>query len=481
MRPKTPAQWKIPYEISTEPMAGTVTGLGGVAVASRAFRGMKLPGACDANLGELRRIRLGYTAGEAVETAVCALLVGASCVEDVDLLREDPAVSKMLGYEPASARSVRDWLEKCHNEAAVEEARREARELDLKASVPERTPGLRGLQAVVGAAARAAAARQPGGTPESATVDLDATVVESGKRAARRTYTGVRGYQPAVAVWAEARAVLATEFRDGNVPAGKDPLDCAQLAFAELPAGVRLLAFRGDSACDNRELLDWLDDEDRADGPKGVIRYAVSARMDAELAASARRVPEKAWTTFGRDADGTLKQWAELDHVPGLATERKDARPRRYVGLRFLKPQGELFDDGNDRKHFAVVTNRTEDGAKVIEWHREKAGTVEHVHDEMKNELAAARMPSQRFGANAAWFALNALAYNVAAALRAAEAEPEARVARVRTVRYHLLLPGARLSRFSRKITLRFAASKERIARVLRVLAAFPCRVQPTG
>lgn len=117
----------------------------------------------------------------------------------------------------------------------------------------------------------------------------------------------------------------------------------------------------------------------------------------------------------------------------------------------------------------------------MIEWHREKAGTVEHVHDEMKNELAAARMPSQRFGANAAWFALNALAYNVAAALRAAEAEPEARVARVRTVRYHLLLPGARLSRFSRKITLRFAASKERIARVLRVLAAFPCRVQPTG
>lgn len=294
MRPKTPAQWKIPYEISNEPMAGTVTGLGGVAVASRAFRGMKLPGACDANLGELRRIRLGYTAGEAVETAVCALLVGASCVEDVDLLREDPAVPKMLGYDPASARSVRDWLEKCHDEAAVEEARREARELDLKASVPERTPGLRGLQAVVGAAARAAAARQAGGTPESATVDLDATVVESGKRAARRTYTGVRGYQPAVAVWAEARAVLATEFRDGNVPAGKDPLDCARLAFAELPAGVRLLAFRGDSACDNRELLDWLDDEERAGGPKGVIRYAVSARMEAELAASARRVPEKA-------------------------------------------------------------------------------------------------------------------------------------------------------------------------------------------
>jgi hypothetical protein len=399
----------------------------------------------------------------------------------VDRLREDPAVEKMLGYAPPSARAVRDWLERCHDAEAVAEAQRAAQELELKSSVPEATEGLRGLQAVVGAAARAAAARQPGGAPRVATVDLDATVVESGKRAALRAYTGERGYQPVVAVWAEARAVLATEFRDGNVPAGKDPLACAKLAFAELPAEVRELSFRGDSACDNRELLDWLDDADRADGPKGVIRYAVSARMEPELAAAARRVDEQAWRTFGTDADGTLKQWAELDYVPGLPGERKEAKPRRYIGLRFLKPQGELFDDGHDRKHFAVITNRVEDGAKVVAWHREKAGTVEHVHDELKNEMAAGRMPSQKFGANAAWFALNAIAYNVMAALRAADPEPEGRVRRARSVRYHMLLVGARLSRLSRKIVLRFAAPAPWIARTLRILDAFPCRVQPTG
>jgi hypothetical protein len=245
--------------------------------------------------------------------------------------------------------------------------------------------------------------------------------------------------------------------------------------------GINAYGFRGDSACDNQALLAWLDDENRVGGPWGVIRYAISARMTPELAVAARRVPETTWKTFGRDADGTLKQWAELDYVPGLPGENKHAKPRRYVGLRFLKPQGELFEDGHDRKHFAVVTNRTEDGAKVIEWHREKAGSIEHSHDEMKNGLAAGRLPSQKFGANAAWFALNAIAYNAMAALRAAEADPEARVARVRTVRYHLLLLGARLTRFSRKITLRFAATQERIARILHVLKAFPCKIQPTG
>ena len=481
MRPRTPAQWKIPYEVSAEPMEGLVTGMGGVAVASRAFRGMKLPGLFDANLASLRKIAVGYTPGQVAETTVVGVMLGADCVEDLDRLREDTAVAKMLGYKPASGRAVRDWLEKFHDAEAVTRARQAADQLDLKSSVPEATVGLRGLQAVLGASARATAERQAGGVPTVATVDMDATVVESWKRAAQWTYTGIKGYQPEVAVWAEAGAVLATEFRDGNVPAGKDPLDCVKAAFAELPKAVTTFGFRADSACDEGRLLKWLDDEQRDGGPHVRIGYAVSARMCQELVDAALAVRESDWRTFGKDTDGTLRQTAELDYVPALPTESKDARPRRYIGLRFLKPQGELFNDGHDRKHFAVVTNRTERGDHVIEWHREKAGTIEHVHDEMKNALAAAALPSQKFGANAAWFALNAVVFNVMAAIRAAAPDPELRIARVKRLRYCLLLAGARLTRFSRKITLRFAATREWIAMIRRLLAAFPCRVQPTG
>lgn len=481
MRPITPPQWKIPYEIAAQPMPGVVTGLGGVAVASRAFRGMHLPGACEANLSHLRRIAAGYPSAQIVETAVLGVMMGADCVEDIDRLREDPAVEKMLGYRPASARAVRDWLEKCHDEEAVKRARREAQELDLKARVPEVSAGLRGLETVVGVSAREAAQRHAAGTPTVATVDLDATVVESAKRSAFWAYTGVKGYQPEVAVWAEANAVLATEFRDGNVPADMDPLNCTRTAFAQLPVGVSRYAFRGDSACDNGALLRWLDDEQREGGPQGRIDYAISARMVEALVKAARAVAEPEWSTLAKEKDGTLRQWAELDYVPALPSEHKAARPRRYIGLRLLKPQGELFDDGHDRKHFAIVTNRTERGPLVIEWHREKAGTVEHVHDELKNALAAARMPSQRFGANAAWFAIQALSFNVMSALRAAAADPELRVARIKRLRYQFLMVGARLARLSRKIVLRFAAPRPWIAMIRQLLTAFPCRVQPTG
>ena len=69
-------------------------------------------------------------------------------------------------------------------------------------------------------------------------------------------------------------------------------------------------------------------------------------------------------------------------------------------------------------KHFAIVTNREGDGLTVIRWHREKAGTVEHVHHVLKNELAAAALPRGTFGANAAWFRLNVLTYNLLSALK---------------------------------------------------------------
>ena len=63
-----------------------------------------------------------------------------------------------------------------------------------------------------------------------ATVDQDATIIESHKQQALRTYEGECGYQPMLPVWAEMDVILADEFRDGNVPAMMAP----RLNYAEL-------------------------------------------------------------------------------------------------------------------------------------------------------------------------------------------------------------------------------------------------------
>ena len=74
----------------------------------------------------------------------------------------------------------------------------------------------------------------------------------------------------------------------------------------------------------------------------------------------------------------------------------------------------------------------------LLQWHREKAGTVEHTHHVLKNELAAAALPSGKFGANAAWFRLNVLTYNLLSALKRLTLPGDLRTARPKRLRFLL-------------------------------------------
>ena len=109
---------------------------------------------------------------------------------------------------------------------------------------------------------------------------------------------------------------------------------------------------------------------------------------------------------------------------------------RRYLAVRVRKRQGELFADGSTVKHFAIVTNREGDGLTLIRWHREKAGTVEHAHHVLKNELAAAALPSGKFGTNAAWFRLNILTDNLLSALKRLALPGDLSAARPKRLRF---------------------------------------------
>jgi hypothetical protein len=341
--------------------------------------------------------------------AICLLQsVGGECPEDMHVLADDGCLERGLGYTPPKATAVREFLERFHNKDL--EKQRPKRE-DQKSFIFPSSEPIKGLQEVQSGMVRRTAKlyQKQGREQRIATVDQDATIIESHKQAAYYHYQEGKGYQPMVAVWAEMDLVLADEFRDGNVPAKQDPLTCAKLAFAALPETVRQRYFRGDSACHENGLLDWLKDPEREKEPGGRIGFAVSAMMSEPLAQALRKVEESDWKTFGKEDDGTLRQWAEVDFVPGDKYEQKESKPLRYVGLRLLKPQGVLFKDGSDRHFHAVVTNEKTEGGRLLVWHREKAGTVEHVHDEVKNELGGGHVPSQRFGVNSAWFKISLL------------------------------------------------------------------------
>jgi hypothetical protein len=451
----------------------------GLLATSRAFRSLKIPDLVGANL-KLKQRERGCSDGQFIETIVLLQTLGGDCPEDMSLIAGDDCLERGLGFALPKTGAVRSFLNRFHDQEI--ELARPPREVQKSFIMPSSQP-VQGLQSVLAGSVRRTAKlyAEQGQAVQIATVDQDATIIESHKENALAHYEGGRGYQPMVAVWAEADLVLADEFRDGNVPAQQAPLSCAQLAFAALPDTIQQRYFRGDSACHENDLLGWLKHPDRDKEPGGRIGFAVSARMSEPLAKAMTQVQNSQWKTFDKEADGTQRQWAEVYFVPGEPGEKKDSKPLRYVGLRLLKPQGVLFNDGTDRHHHAVVTNLDWDAAKLLNWHREKAGTVEHVHDEVKNALAGGHMPSQHFAVNAAWFKLALLTYNIASAIKGLCFSPEERTARFKKYRLLLVHLAGRMSRFQCKLRLRLRASSEAIARVQKVWLVFALPTQATA
>src|SRR6202030_4455646 len=99
----------------------------------------------------------------------------------------------------------------------------------------------------------------------------------------------------------------------------------------------------------------------------------------------------------------------------------------------------QVFGHKGVHKLFGVVTNRKGPGDGVIWWLRERCGKSEEVHSAMKSDLAGGQMPSGLFGANAAWWALTILAFNLNAAMKRLVLGEHWATKRMKALRFHLI------------------------------------------
>ncbi len=114
-------------------------------------------------------------------------------------------------------------------------------------------------------------------------------------------------------------------------------------------------------------------------------------------------LPDHQWKPYREDAETVLECANVLNYWPEDEARPEDAGPLRYIAIRVRKRQNELFADGSEVKYFAVASNQGDwETVRLLKWQREKAGTIEALHDVLKNELAAGVMPCDRVGANAA-------------------------------------------------------------------------------
>jgi len=296
----------LPFQLIEDSSKVLITSFGGLPLVMETFRALGLPQSIQKHLPLLQRPGK-YEEADYVESFISLFAVGGDCLDDFHLLRRDAALRK-LGLNVLSPEAGRFFLNAFHQEEALEGR------IAHQAFIPQETELLQRLTPIHRDLICKATVKEQ---PWKATIDMDATVMESDKREAYYTYLGYRGYQPVIAYWAEQDLILVDQFRDGNVPAGMGLLGVLQTAIQALPSSVRLIRFRSDSAAYVHELLDWCREEVPG---RPRVEFAVSADMTEELRAVIQALPEEVWKPLRKvNEKGWVlgrKEWAEVEFVP---------------------------------------------------------------------------------------------------------------------------------------------------------------------
>jgi hypothetical protein len=473
------------FKIEADTTDSDVTRFAGLLPYMELWRRLKMPSVIDQTVhicGEQ-----GWLDRQIVESLVLLNIAGGDCVTDIEKLESDAGLCRMYGrnqysgmgrlaVKQAQARfrggrrrtfpaptQISAFLEGCHNE------QEEPKRVVGKAFIPQANEHLLSLRQLNSYLVAQAQHLHPCRT---ATLDGDATLVEKEAGTALFCYKGFRGYQPYNIYWHEQDLVLHSEFRDGNVPAGYEIKRAFQESISMLPQDVACVMTRQDSAAYQNDFMAWC--VDAKEHPRiGEILFTISADITPELREAITQT--KDWQPMkplgGNGGKSIVRECAEILFVSAAqANDRRIVQAFRYIAVRErMTDQLSLLEMDEQNLPFpiatmdnvrykvqAIVSNRYEEDAQdLIQWHYRRCGKSEEAHSIMKSDFAGGQMPSAKFGANAAWWAIMILAMNFNAVMRHHVIGGDSGNKRMKAMRFELIASAARVIHHARQCFLR--------------------------
>lgn len=369
-----------------------------------------------------KMVRLGERAGAAqpgrkVLTLIHAIAAGADSIDDTDVLRSGDTEA-LLGHKAMAPSTLGTFLRAF-------------------------TFGhVRQLDRVLGEAIKRAWAMGAGPGAKRLVIDIDSFIGEAKgrlKQGASRGYTGKRGYHPLLATRAGTGEVLHARARKGAAHSARGALRfCEELIARVRRAGATgEILVRADSAFYSAKVIAYLE-------RKGCL-YSIAVRRHKRIAERIAEIPESAWQSVPDYPETGICELAETTYGGRRLIVRR-------VHLHAQAEQAELFTYW---RHFAFLTNRTEDMHTVDAEHRQHA-EVELAIRDLKDQ-ALAHFPSGSFAANSVWTVIACLAHNMVRWVGQLGLEDETwRTAR--TIRRWLIALPGRLTRTARRTTLHLPA-----------------------
>ena len=385
---------------------------GGIGLMVRLVRHLGLAETIDKQL-HVFKIHLPYFESDHVLNIAYNALCGGTCLEDIELLRNDEVFLDALG-----ARRIPDPT------TAGDFCRRfdEEKIICLMDAIDEVRLGVW--------------ARQPAEFRRLAIIDMDGHIVETAgecKQGMDISYDGRWGYHPFLISLANTRELLCIVNRSGNRPShdGAAPYVDRSIALC-LRGGFARVLLRGDTDFSQTKHLDrW--------NANPHVRFIFGYDSTPNMKKTAANLPESAWRrlrrppryevrTTPRDRPEKVKEQVVVDREfenRRLQSEdvaeflyRPIACSQRYrmvvVRKNISVEKGEkvLFPD---IRYFFYITNDWESTAAEIVFSANDRCHQENLIEQLRNGVRALRAPVDTLASNWAYMVMTALAWNLKA------------------------------------------------------------------
>lgn len=397
------------------------TAHGGIALLHQLARKLDLAGEIDRRLS-LFKVHLPYHESDHVLNLAFNALCGGSCLEDLELRRQDEAYLNLFGAE------------RIPDPTTAGDFCRRFRESDLE-----------DLQNAFDACRLKVWAQQPAEFFSEARIEADGTLVETAaetKQGIDCSYKGVWGYHPLVLTLANTGEVLRLVNRSGNRPSHEGAAqrfdECIGLCRR---AGFQRIVLRGDTDFSQTKHLDrWHEQGDVC------FVFGFDAMPALELLAD--DLPSEAWKPLHRSPKYTVKTqtrqkpprvrqrlveqrgFKDIQLVDEWVAETKyrPAACRREYRLviicKMLKvndpAQGRFFDD---YRYFFYITNDSDSDSQDIVFSANDRCDQENKIAQLRS-VRALHAPVDNLLSNAAYMLMTSLAWNLKAWLALSLPEP---------------------------------------------------------
>jgi len=433
----------LPYKLKTT--KNQLTSRAGLVAVVQMMESLELSSRVDKGFPQPQSNR-GFKASVFIQTLMLLQHEGSFHLDDVRHLKNDRALSTLFEMKTIpSATAIGDWLRRTAKHSVTQTAWEAVNKVLLKSA-------LHHCKAV--------------------TLDIDATEIIANKADASWTYKSNKGFMPMVGHIAQTGQVVACDFRKGNESPNSKNLDFIKQCQNALPDGCTVQQLRIDAAGYQTKIIEYCDDQQ--------IDYAIRAVMSSAIKERVETLTEADWQPMLNKKGEVVKEQETCRTIHCIGDYEKPFT--LIIQRKRLKGQAELEFDAQSSEEIinqgylyrAIATNREVlSESEIIHWYNQRAEDSENRIKELKLDFGGDTLPCSDFGANALYFNIVALSYNLFALMR--QLLPEALSQhRAITIRWRLYAMAAKVVKSGRQTFVKLRQDhRSLLAEVLEALRRF--------